>query len=114
MQELTGFVRDLPQREISPYPIIDAFRTYLVRHMSSPRCTEDADSKQNDSQLSKIVKSFNENLQPLVPDLAVITPDEVKPSKVEGAARVYEFYTAVPIRVLSKGGGMRVSEPVKG
>lgn len=92
MQELIGFARDLPQRQISPYPIIDAFRTYLVRHMSSPRCTEDDGSKENDSQLSKIIKSFNDNLQPLVADLAAITPDEVKPTKVEGSAKVYEFW----------------------
>ena len=60
--------------------------------MSSPRCAEDANPKEDDAQLSKIVKSFNDNLQPLVPDLAVITPDEVKPSKVEGLATVYEFW----------------------
>ena len=92
VQELLGLARLCRERGIPAYPLIDAFRSYFVRHMAGVRCAENADPENHGLILSRIRESFNQNLQPLSVDVPEIKPDEVKPASVGNAAKVYAYW----------------------
>lgn len=92
---ILSLVDEMKKRRISPLPLLESYRLYLVVHLSAVRCADD-DSMQNPAQsiglsdgaLSGIaddVAYFNQSLR--VPPLQLIQDAEVEPSRHEGAAQ---------------------------
>jgi hypothetical protein len=78
------------RREIPPDEVLDAFRAFFVKHMSASRCAESVQPP--DHWLNK----FNEQLNQLAlsqSSLAPIKPEEIKPAKIEGAAKLTPFFS---------------------
>jgi hypothetical protein len=70
-------------RGVSTLPLLEAYRLYLVNHMSAKRCA-DNDKAAGWGAGEDPVSVFNGKLR--VDPLAAIGPDEIKPSAVEGTA----------------------------
>jgi hypothetical protein len=75
------------QVSISADGLLRAYRTYLIRHFSSSRCAD------NDYILSKraqsaVINDFNNDLRlKSEKNISEISPDDIKPLKVEGIAK---------------------------
>jgi hypothetical protein len=97
---IAGLASFCERRQINPIPLLDAWRSYLVRHLSGARC-EDATGLEGAGMSFGIiarrvsaesaytgplgaVRYFNENMR--TGALRPIADDEVKPSKTEGKA----------------------------
>ena len=87
------------RRHISPLPLLDAWRGYLVRHLGGARCADSGNQPSANissgmvtggasppvlSGLPEAVRFFNENMR--TGELRAISGDEVQPSKTEGKA----------------------------
>lgn len=77
------------RRSVSGYGLVDAYRSYVVRHLSASRCGED-------EQFADTRAFFNETLRrsafPAAEGIPPIDPDELKPSKTEERAAIYEYW----------------------
>jgi hypothetical protein len=92
LQSLIEITKLLGSREVGAGPLIDAFRSYYVRHASASRCADSVNSKVQVDKSAQITEQFNRYLQPLAPDVAAIKPEEVKAARAEGNAQVYVFW----------------------
>ncbi|MFL6211414.1 MAG: hypothetical protein ACJ74W_21375 [Pyrinomonadaceae bacterium] len=89
---------DFCQRhEISPDELLEAFRTFFVKHMGASRCAESA--KTPDRWLNNFNRQLNE-LALNQPSLAPIKPEEITPAKIEGAAHLTPFFSTPIARSL--------------
>jgi hypothetical protein len=94
--ELVGAMAKLAQasesRGVSSFGLLDAFRSYYVRGMRSVRCEDD-----REIGLERVAESFNKDARTIAdPEgklIPAIQPEELQPEKVEGRARVYEFWS---------------------
>jgi len=95
-QQILALVEELKRRQLSPLPLLEAYRLYLVINLSAPRCADD-DSMQGsalsfglftgqtiDQEAQDAVAFFNQRLRmaPLQP----IQEEEATPSRLEGVA----------------------------
>jgi hypothetical protein len=81
--------KECRRKGVSAYGLVDAYRGYLVRHMSASRCGENVDEKD-------LLVDFNGSLRqsafPAAEGISPIDPDELKPSKTGERAMIYEFW----------------------
>lgn len=67
--------------------LLRAYRTYLVRHFSAPRCADNGLILAKRAQ-SAVISDFNSNLRlKSEKNILEISADDVKPSKVEGVVK---------------------------
>src|SRR5882762_796767 len=92
LEKFIKLVRLCRDRDIPPSPLIDAFRSYFVRHTSGPRCAESVDPDNRGLIFSRIMESFNTDLRPLAEDVPEINKDEVKPANLGEAAKVFDYW----------------------
>lgn len=98
--ELAGLVQACTRHEISPMPLLDAWRAYLVRHLSGARCADTVSEQPRGTSFGMTARLTQEQTYsgPLGPaqffndhlrtgELHAIAGDEAKPAKVEGQAR---------------------------
>jgi hypothetical protein len=82
---------DFCQRhETSPAELIEAFRTFFVKHMRASRCAESVRTP------DRWLNNLNEQLNQAAHDqssLAPIKPEEITPAKIEGAAKLTPFFS---------------------
>ena len=88
---LSKAVQGLLEREagyhLSAGGLVQAYRKFLVRQLSGPRCADSLTLKGNDSR-----RFFNEVLLPFYADRSlVIPPEAARPSRVLGSARVLQL-----------------------
>jgi hypothetical protein len=95
-QQILALVEQLKRRQLSPLPLLEAYRLYLVNNLSGERCADDdsmlgdaasfgiVTGQANDREVSDPVAFFNKNLRmaPLQP----IPEEESTPSRLEGVA----------------------------
>gem|GEM_PF-2541047 len=90
LQSLIRFVARLRTNNINPYPVIRAFREYLVRHLRASRCADTAESE----EISRLVDLFTQDLVSKFTDLSPITAEDRKPNRlIQATARVYKFWS---------------------
>lgn len=93
-QRMFELTRKLLQMEISPLPLLDAYRTLLVRTMRGTRCVRQARSSDPYEELRKM---FNNSLRKLMPQgldlLAEITKEDARPTGEEPAGTAKDFWT---------------------
>jgi len=94
--QILALVEECKRREISPLPLLEGYRLYLVTHLSGKRCADDdlmqggghsfglATGAALDPQAAEGWPFFNEKLR--MPPLQPIQEQEVTPSALEGAA----------------------------
>ena len=98
-KEIEALVEECKRRHITPLPLLEGYRLYLVVNFSASRC---ADSEQTGSQsfgiytgqpadmvAANFVAFFNEKLR--MPPLAAIEEQEVTPARLEGTAAGLHF-----------------------
>ncbi|MGA2270426.1 MAG: hypothetical protein ABSH44_18280 [Bryobacteraceae bacterium] len=95
-KQILALVEECKRRHASPLPLLEAYRLYLVNHLSAGRCADDDSMLGNaasfgffagqaiDQQAQDAVALFNESLRmaPLQP----IQEQEATPSRLEGVA----------------------------
>jgi hypothetical protein len=101
-QRLLRLAQICRERDISPHALIDAFRTYFVRHMSGPRCPESVDPEGAGIFLTQIGQMFNSYLRPIADDVPEIKKDELKPASIGEAASVIQYVQTPQAKSLSK------------
>ena len=88
------------KQQISPVPLLDAWRSYLVRHLSGSRCADTTGTETAGMSFGMVagrastepaysgplgaVRYFNQNMR--IGSLPPISDDEVQPAKTEGKA----------------------------
>src|SRR6185503_1751994 len=94
-QEMEALTAECNRRKVSPLPLLEGYRVYLVFNLSAPRCA-DNDLMQGgqlqsfnlpsgaDTQAAGFAGHFNDKLR--VPPLQPIQEAESTPSRLEGAA----------------------------
>ena len=101
-ERLLRLPRFCRERDISPHGLIDAFRTYFVRHMSGPRCPESVDPEGAGIVLTQIGQMFNSHLRPIADDVPEIKKDELKPASIGEAAMVIQYGQTPQAKSLAK------------
>ena len=95
-QQILALVEQLKRRQLSPLPLLEAYRLYLVSNLSAERCADDdsilgdaasfglVTGQAVDQEASDAVAFFNKSLRmaPLQP----IPEEESTPSRLEGVA----------------------------
>jgi hypothetical protein len=95
-RQILTLVEELKRRQLSPLPLLEAYRLYLVSNLSAARCADDDSMMGNatsfgfaagqavDQEAQDAVGFFNRNLRmaPLQP----IPEEESTPSRLEGVA----------------------------
>jgi hypothetical protein len=105
-QEFYALLADCPRRDVPILPLVDAYRTYLVRHLTAARCADSADPKGEGATIDNMVHLFNRSLlkwAPENPDLRPISDDERKPMKADGRAEVHVFWEQPKAKSLLMG-----------
>ena len=95
-KEIQGLVEECKRREVSPLPLVEGYRLYLVVNLSAARCADD-DLMQgagqsfgvftvqpSERQSSDFVSFFNDKLR--MPPLQPIHEEEATPGSLEGVA----------------------------
>jgi hypothetical protein len=94
--EIRTLTQAAQRRRLSPVPLLEAYRTYIVNNMSAARCADDelmvnipqsfafADTHLEEQQGPDPAAYFNLRLR--MPPMEDIQEQEVTPSKMEGAA----------------------------
>ena len=115
-KQILALVEELQRRRLSPLPLLEAYRLYLVMNLSSARCADDDSMMGNgmsfglftgqaiDQEAQDAVAFFNKSLRmaPLQP----IPEEESTPSRLEGAA--------TGLRTCEDAGCRAISEQYKG
>ncbi len=100
LQNLIQLDARLRVKDIDPFPLIQAFRGYLVRHLKSSRCADTVQS----AAMSRFLDLFNQNLVSKVSNLSPISAEDRKPEKVlDAKGSVYEFWTTTESERLLNG-----------
>jgi hypothetical protein len=95
-RQILALVEELKRRRLSPLPLLEAYRLYLVNNLSAARCADDDSMMGNassfgfaagqavDQEAQDALAFFNQNLRmaPLQP----IQEEESTPSRLEGMA----------------------------
>jgi hypothetical protein len=103
-QRLLRLARICRERDVSPHALVDAFRSYFVKHMSGMRCAESVDAEGTGIILTRIGEMFNSHLQPFADDVPAIDidKDELKPAGVGEAARIFDYWETPQTKSLLK------------
>ena len=101
-ERLLRLARFCKEHGISSQALIDAFRTYFVRHMSGTRCAESVDPEGAGIVLTRIGEMFNTHLRPFADAVPGIDKDELKPAGVGEAAAVFDYWETPQTRSLLK------------
>jgi hypothetical protein len=96
-QAVIELSKNLRTDGISTIPLVDAFSTYLTRHLRGTVCAETADPAEGGVYMRQMVEKFlNDGL--LAPsgatDIAPLKFDESKPASVEGRAKFSDYWQA--------------------
>lgn len=78
MQALVELDSELRSKGIDPFPLIQTWRAWLLRHLKAPRCPDFVNSQ----SLPGIVRIFNTSLAPKYPNLSPLTPDDLVPDRI--------------------------------
>jgi hypothetical protein len=94
-QAILGLSKSLRTDGISTIPLVDAFSTYLTRHLRGAVCAETADPSEGGLIMRQMVdKVLNDGL--LAPsgatEIAPLRFEELKPASVEGRAKFSEYW----------------------
>jgi len=98
--QIQALVEECRRRKLSPLPLIEGFRLYLVDNLSGKRCADGelaATAGQSfgmaaspaSQPIGDLVTYFNNAIQ--VPPIQMIQPDEVAPASVEGKVKLAPF-----------------------
>jgi len=101
-ERLIRLARICRERDIPPYALIDAFRSYFVKHMSGMRCAESVDAEGTGIILTRIGEMFNTQLRPFADDVPVIDKDEIKPAGEGEAAKIFDYWETPQTKSLLK------------
>jgi hypothetical protein len=91
--QISAIADAMKSRKISPLPLLESYRLYLVKNLTASRCADDdlmLTTPQSFAianaapQIADDVAYFNQSLR--MPPLQIIEAAEVTPAKVEGAA----------------------------
>ncbi|HXF05072.1 MAG TPA: hypothetical protein VNM72_06610 [Blastocatellia bacterium] len=84
------------EKGISNDELLEAFRTYLVNQLSSSRCADTKMEMRSETALPAVVEYFNTALMgkafPGQKKMWLISPDEIKPSKIGGSAKIEPYW----------------------
>ena len=92
--QVQALVVECRRRQISPLPLIEGFRLYLVNNLTGKRCADDdlaepagqafglAANSSSQQRVGNVVSYFNDVLE--IPPIEPIKPDETVASSVEG------------------------------
>jgi hypothetical protein len=100
-KEIQALVEECKRRRLTPLPLLEAFRLYLVVNFSASRCADDAEmvagpqsfgifsGQPADMTTANFIAFFNEKLR--MPPLAPIQEQEATPARLEGVAKGMRF-----------------------
>lgn len=96
-QRITELEPVCARNKAGMFPLIDAFRTYLVRYASGPRCAEYISAPKGWGRvIPSLVGSFNGELRKAAgaagDAIPPISEDEMKPAKIEGKGKAYGYW----------------------
>ncbi|MBL8230369.1 MAG: hypothetical protein JNL98_17905 [Bryobacterales bacterium] len=103
-QRMFELTRHLMKSDIPPLPLLDAYRSLLVRGMSGRRCVAEG---QTDDSFETLRTTFNGALRNLVPQgvdsIREITAEESKPVATEAAGKAHDYWKTELSRPLLMG-----------
>lgn len=82
------------EKGVSGAGLVDAFRSYLVRHLTAARCSDTASNEREKSAESAMIARFNSHLRFAVPckDVPPLSGEDTTPSKLEGSAKYHRYW----------------------
>jgi hypothetical protein len=83
--EIQALVQECRKRRVSPLPLLEGYRLYLVTNLGGKRCA-DSELAAQGGRAGDLVSFFNESLE--TPPVQAIQPDEAVPASVEGRAKL--------------------------
>jgi hypothetical protein len=91
-RSIKHLVRRCLQQAISTRELLRAYRTYLIRHFSAPRCADHGLIFSRPAQ-SEVIKAFNDDLRfKSERNISEISPDDVRPQKTAGTVNAYSYW----------------------
>jgi hypothetical protein len=103
------------QRGVFGDEIIQSYKIYLIKQLSSSRCADTASRKEQKELERNLITQFNDRLRGLAyKNIPAISEDDIKPAKSEGSAK-YEMYWTSPKAksILSRVRKLRFSSAAK-
>jgi hypothetical protein len=98
-------------------PLVEGYRSYLVRHLGSQRCADTAVAQNATTTLGNIIGLFNNSLlamtRPATAEVPAIKPEELKPAGfIDERAKVYHFWaTPASKQLLAEMRALRFGTP---
>lgn len=84
--------------------LLESFRAYLVKHITASRCADTAAKSDQRSREAAQIDFFNGNLRFAgylsKESIRPINDDDIKPAKIEGAAKYYEYWESPKSKAL--------------
>jgi acetyl esterase/lipase len=103
-QEIGQLVAVCKQQNVTCDDLLEAYRDYLVKHLSANRC---ADNVTRNGELFRVpgyVDWFNKSMRlDSSANILPISTDDAKPSKVEGSAKLYHYWQTPRAKKLLQG-----------
>lgn len=94
-QAIVDLSKGLRAGGISTVPLVDAFHTYLSRHLQGTLCAETADAEEGGAYMRQMVETFlnDELLAPSgATEIAPLKFDALKPKSVAGRAKFSDYW----------------------
>jgi hypothetical protein len=91
---------------LSRVELLKAAREFLAAHLRAERCSDTLDERRASPSAPTTVEYFNKAISEVDPEakgLTPLSPEEMKPSKVEGAAKIHEYWETRSARTLLAG-----------
>lgn len=91
---IESLVKLCNEKGVSATGLLDAFRGYLLRHLTAARCSDTASNEREKSVEDAMVARFNSHLRLAVAGKEVLplTDEEAKPAKLDGAAKYHRYW----------------------
>lgn len=87
--------------------LVRGFRRYLVSSLSGARCEDNAGVSTHSLEPARVVEWFNTQFHG---DVAIVHPDEIQPSSVEGSAKIEPYWQSGEAKqILADGKALRFS-----
>lgn len=99
----TGIEEACRKHGVARDQMLKAFRAYVIRHLGGERCADNVRQETRDGKDIKDYSNFNQLVGEIDPGqklIAPIKPEDVTPSRVEGAADVFRYWQTPAARNL--------------
>jgi len=94
-QRIWDLIDAAEKRKGPSYALVEAYRSYLVRHLGAARCADSVGETFQGKVLANTVSLFNQAVRTRwagVVHVPSISEEEAKPAKAEGQAEVFQFW----------------------